>query len=286
MRNSRKWEGSKDRVSEGNNWQGDGAHEAGHDYSESEENGTEYRYGVGHTVDDDLFVATVTGNSEALGVAVEAGANVNGVDARYGWPYLYWAAQKRMSVSVLMLLDGGADPNRRGFNGEAPLHAAARWADLGSIVLLLPFGAGVNARDNKNRTPLFHAAHYGRFLAAYLLLARGADATIAGTGKRPGIPLLTATKRGHREIAGLLAGERVSEKNVAMMKRYGLSGEMAQDVRNWPSLMKKHVVDYGPKPLRAGDVRDQVMEIAIWQEKEKAKPREERYGFIVRRGVE
>ena len=273
-------------MNEGDNWRDDGAHEAGHDYSESEEDENEYRYGVGDTVADDLFIATVTGDSEALGVAIEGGANVNGVDGRYGWPYLYWAAQKRMSVSVLMLLDGGADANRRGFNGEAPLHAAARWGVLGSIILLLPFGAGVNARDNKNRTPLFHAAHYGRFLAAYLLLARGADATIAGTGKRPGIPLLTATKRGHREIAGLLAGERVSEKNVAMMKRYGLSGEMAQDVRNWPSLMKKHVVDYGPKPLRAGDVRDQVMEIAIWQEKEKAKPREERYGFIVRRGVE
>jgi len=72
---SRRWEGSKDAVNEGNNWHDDGAHEAGHDYSESEEDGTEYRYGVGDTVDGDLFVATVTGDSAALGVAIEGGAN-------------------------------------------------------------------------------------------------------------------------------------------------------------------------------------------------------------------
>ncbi|MDQ3651989.1 MAG: ankyrin repeat domain-containing protein, partial [Acidobacteriota bacterium] len=99
------------------------------------------RYGVEETPDGDLLLATVTGDHQWLIEALASGADVNAVDRRYGWPMLYWAAQKKMmSMSVVVLLGAGADPHARGFDGETPLHAAARWGELASIAVLVKGG--------------------------------------------------------------------------------------------------------------------------------------------------
>ncbi len=241
------------------------------------ERAADSRYGVEEMPDGDLLLAAVTGDRQGMLEALARGADVNYVDQRYGWPMLYWAAQKKMSVSVLILLVAGADPNARGFGEETPLHAAARWGDLGSIAALLRHGARIDAGDGKRRTPLFHAAHYGRFLAAYLLLACGADASIGSTGRGAATPSQTATKRNHREIARLLGERSMGEKSREMMKRYGFSGGMAEDAANLAGIVERYIVDYGPKPLRNADVRDEVMDLAIWRKAEREKPPGERW---------
>jgi ankyrin repeat protein len=58
---------------------------------------------------------------------------------------------------VRLLLNRGADPNRRNGRGESPLHCAAMSGDNEVVELLLDHGADIKARDGEGWTPL-HAA--------------------------------------------------------------------------------------------------------------------------------
>jgi ankyrin repeat protein len=73
---------------------------------------------------------------------------------------------------VELLLEHGADPNRRVQDGFTPLQLADR-ADIAE--LLLARGASMTARGYENRTPIHQAAMQGRMEVAALLLSRGAD---------------------------------------------------------------------------------------------------------------
>lgn len=242
------------------------------------------RYGVENTPGGDLFLAVVTGNEAAGREAIARGAQVDGTDRRYNWPFIYWAAQKKHLVSVRLLLEHGADANARGFGGETPLHAAARWGDIGSIALLFKAGANINALDRKKRSSLFMAAHYGRFVASYLLLASGAEASLKSDGRGAATAHETARRRGHGHIAKLVRGDAISEEKERVLAKYGLSGKLLQDGGDdtLNELIELHVRNAGPQPLRAQSVRDEIMELALWTAADKLNPPEERYHYIAR----
>ena len=76
------------------------------------------------------------------------------------------------------LVKRGADVNHCGFQGQSPLHIAARSRDISLIRILLSNGARINARDDSGETPLFNAASFGHPEIVKLLLEKGADITI------------------------------------------------------------------------------------------------------------
>lgn len=133
-----------------------------------------------------LFDAVVTNDECGVIQTLDAGADPSFADARYGWKMLYWAADKGHALIAEFLLDEGADPNTRGFECETPLHAAARWGNMGMACVLLGYGADVNARDERGRTPLHRAVQYGRSKAALLFLLCGSyTSSLDDWGRRP-----------------------------------------------------------------------------------------------------
>ncbi len=78
-----------------------------------------------------------------------------------------------------ILLQAGADPNRKDRNGAAPIHSLAYWSQKDpapALALLLDHGARIDIRNQQGMTALLLSARYGTSLAPMqALLERGAD---------------------------------------------------------------------------------------------------------------
>jgi ankyrin repeat protein len=78
-----------------------------------------------------------------------------------GTSLLSIAVAQDMPTSVLsLLLDKGADPNRRLHGGCTVAHEAARWGNAPALRVLAAGTADTNAVDDCGRTPLFLASGY------------------------------------------------------------------------------------------------------------------------------
>lgn len=76
---------------------------------------------------------------------------------------------------VTLLLDKGADINKRNAQGLAPIHGAARQRDSKMISFLVERGADVNGRDSDGWTPLAHAVFRNHVPSVEILASSGAD---------------------------------------------------------------------------------------------------------------
>lgn len=84
------------------------------------------------------------------------------------------------------LLEGGADVNVRGNDGDSPLHACAERGELECMVVLLAKGADRDVRSNDGSTPLHGAAVHGHVECLRTLIAVGADKEAKNAaGERP-----------------------------------------------------------------------------------------------------
>ena len=95
-------------------------------------------------------------------------------------PPLFRAAVGGHKEVVQILLNRGANPNKRGFCGRTPLHGAAMQINARKgheevVQLLLDRRANPNNSDDSGGTPLGAAAAYGHTILVQLLLAAGAD---------------------------------------------------------------------------------------------------------------
>ena len=81
-----------------------------------------------------------------------------------------------------LLLDHGADANRRNDTGSTPLHYSSHWEKEGygptkgtaeGAHLLLKHGADIDAKDNEGRTPLQLALTHGHGEMAQFLSEHG-----------------------------------------------------------------------------------------------------------------
>jgi ankyrin repeat protein len=94
------------------------------------------------------------------------------------------AAYRGDTAAVKTLLDATSADTAA--DGWTPLIWAIRAGRVDVMTLLLDAGADPNRRDNRQGwTPLMHAQHVKQDAAARLLLARGADGTAGAAGTSP-----------------------------------------------------------------------------------------------------
>jgi hypothetical protein len=115
---------------------------------------------------------------------------------------LFIAVMSGDAPKVKELLSKGANVNARDENGQTPLHWAAIHGRVDVARLLLEHGADVNARDENGQTPLRWAAIHGHVDVARLLLDHGADPSIRDRDGRT--PLDIARAMGHKELVRVI----------------------------------------------------------------------------------
>ncbi len=94
------------------------------------------------------------GNGDIAELLIERGADVD-AQGYYGVTPLFSAVRAGREDCVKLLLEHGADPNRREmYQRRTPLHTVALTHDPEIAALLLGHGAEVNATDRRGNTPL------------------------------------------------------------------------------------------------------------------------------------
>lgn len=186
-----------------------------------------------------LLAATRQSHIETIKVLLDAGANIS-IPCRVetmGQP-LHWAAENGDTEIAKLLLDHGADPVAKdayggtpmyvaalvsfgfevckhlastypnsqhfspGWNGETPLHAAARRGEPENLQILLGLEPELEARDEDDITPCFRAAVEGNLECVRLLLDNGADHSAPKSGGF--VPIHSASAMGHVQVVALL----------------------------------------------------------------------------------
>jgi hypothetical protein len=121
--------------------------------------------------DMELIYAARNGELGRAERALAAGASVEACDAK-GRTALGSACDVGASAVALLLLENGADPNRRfGPDRRTPLQCAAASCSSDVVRALLSRGAEIEARDRRDRTALQCARDANR----EVLLDAGAD---------------------------------------------------------------------------------------------------------------
>lgn len=138
-------------------------------------------------------------------------------------------AAKRGNVKeVQRELDGGADINAKGKDGNTPLHFAALAGKSDLTEFLIKKGADLRVQNDRGETALFLAVESGDTESVRFMLQRGSS--IAATTYTKETPLHYAAQSGDTEVAEILlnANANVKAKNldgltpydVAVQKKY------------------------------------------------------------------
>jgi ankyrin repeat protein len=122
-----------------------------------------------------LFYAAYCGHMEAVELLLDAQADVERKDRYNGMTALSWAAWEGNLPMVRFLLDKGVRPDPTTPQEEL-LHWAAKYRFTSLIEILLEEGADINKRDSRSGwTPLSHAVMHRHDGLAALLVERGAN---------------------------------------------------------------------------------------------------------------
>lgn len=154
-----------------------------------------------------LHWGAMTGDRALALEALEAGVPVDAPvrsreqsSAEWGSTALHLAAAAGHAEVAALLLDHGADVNRRDDRGATPLHRAVEHPEL--IELLAARGADPDARDQRGRSPLHWLAASPAHRGATALIARGAD--VDARDHNGETPLHIAAMGGRLDLVGVL----------------------------------------------------------------------------------
>lgn len=144
-----------------------------------------------------LHAAACKGNTEVCELLLEKGAEINRKDYGGDTP-LSLALDDNRHEAALFLLDKGADGNTVNLNRWTPLHLAIYGRDQDIASRLINLGVDINPANDQGWTPLCLALRYGQPDIARLLIEKGA----ALKGQNKGlIPLHIAIGNHHDELA-------------------------------------------------------------------------------------
>ena len=168
-----------------------------------------------HTEKQDTLLtwAARHGNTAAMSMLLQAGADVNGGTARRA-SALHVACYRGHPECVRLVLGAGAAVNKANDKGATALWLACQEGQTECVRLVLDAGAAVNKakRRDKRATPLLIACHRGHTECVRLLL--DADAAVDQEG-----PMFMACFRGHTECVKLL-----SSRGAARTFEHGHNG--------------------------------------------------------------
>ena len=103
-----------------------------------------------------LHSAARHGDHEMVQVLLEYGVDVNThnkyLDTPLNFALLY--GRKIEPKVVQLLVEHGADPNRRGYEGSTALHRASKSGQFEIVRLLIEHGANEEVKDDEGRTPM------------------------------------------------------------------------------------------------------------------------------------
>lgn len=109
---------------------------------------------------------------------------------------------KRISDTAYFAHAPALAANSPGLFGNHPLHVAACWGDCDAISVLVQAGADINRRGEHGFTPLMEAVAQGHRHAALLLISLGGSAIPNDDGE---LPSQYALALGDPEFSTLLA---------------------------------------------------------------------------------
>lgn len=164
-----------------------------------------------NTVDHDgrtpLMVAAANGSPIAVAVLINLGADPDKRDA-LGRTALHWGAATGSKKAMKDLIEAAADACPADNNGMTPLHVAAFHNNMEAIdVLGVDLSEeDLNRADHRGRTPLHVAASAGSEDVIGALIEMAPD--IAVLDKKGRTAEAIAAARGHTDIADVLAEER------------------------------------------------------------------------------
>lgn len=101
-----------------------------------------------------LWKASAVGNLASIKAALDSGSDLSGLDPQFGIDPLGWAALNGQTEAVKLLLERGANINNRHKDGSTALHGAAFLGHIETVKLLIEKGADINARKHDGATPL------------------------------------------------------------------------------------------------------------------------------------
>jgi ankyrin repeat protein len=161
------------------------------------------------TTGGEALVFSTLDKPKVLELLIEAGADLEVVDAVGLSPVLYTTRLRTdggMVDAAEILLNAGANVNRSGPDGYAPLHYAASYKDAGLLKLLLSHGAEVNVRGPSGDTPLHSAIQHGVAEIVKGLLEAGADPNARNDAGQSPLDLAerAAQSSGPRPAAGVI----------------------------------------------------------------------------------
>lgn len=116
---------------------------------------------------------------------------------------LWKATLMNDTISMIILLKNGANPNAPTDGGTTPIFLSCNDGHVESAIILCRYGANVNFNKNKyNLSPLRHAARSGSIEVVKFLINQGAE--INAKAADNGTALSAASLKGHIDIVKLL----------------------------------------------------------------------------------
>lgn len=126
-----------------------------------------------------LHRAAKAQKSKVVEFLLLSGANVNQeseeLGNHLGYTATHYAAGQSDISTLLVLLNFGADVNRRAADGWYALHVAAYKGRTAAISLLIQRGANVNAKNNAGQPPYFFSVSHGRLIDTRLFVKNKAE---------------------------------------------------------------------------------------------------------------
>ncbi|MFL6284598.1 MAG: ankyrin repeat domain-containing protein [Pyrinomonadaceae bacterium] len=226
------------------------------------DNTTTHRAAEETAPDPRLYDAVTRDDHMEIIRLVTSGSSPNATDPHFGVPAAYWAADLGHALSLQILLSLGADRDCVGFDGERPLHSAARRGDLACTAVLLISRADTRALNRRLEQPLHLSSAGGNLAVSYLLLACGADTaaaderglTPAGRAEEYGYTLLELLFTCFKALTVWADGSDLLSQSLAFgqlrsrLKAFGLDGDPQADSRRLHPLTKLRVPVERPQP--------------------------------------